>query len=139
MKFQTAAVIQKDGNKAKDYCALGERCFQEKHKFKRHVKSPRYPVCSWFLFLKEIVLRRLKRATLRILLHVMTMLTKLMCALSHLFYKGSDYMTVQYRHARSTVTVQYRHARSTLTILYRHARSTMTVLYCHARSTMTVL
>ena len=52
---------------------------------------------------------------------------------------GSDYMTVQYRHARSTVMVQYHHARSTLTVLYCHARSTLTVLYCHTRSTMTVL
>ena len=36
-------------------------------------------------FLKEMVLLRLKRATLRILLHVMTMLTKLMCALKVTF------------------------------------------------------
>ena len=45
------------------------------------MSSSRCPVCSWLLFFKEIVLLRLKRVTLRILLHVMTMLTKLMCAL----------------------------------------------------------
>ena len=44
-----------------------------------------YHVCSWLIFLKEIVLLRLKRVTLRILLHVMTMLTKLMCALKVTF------------------------------------------------------
>ena len=38
-----------------------------------------------YFFLKEMVLLRLKRATLRILLHVMTMLTKLMCALKVTF------------------------------------------------------
>ena len=42
-------------------------------------------------------------------------------------------MTVQYRHARSTVTVQYRHARSTMTVQYRHARSTLTVQQSHTR------
>ena len=31
MKFQTVEVIQCDRNKAKDYCALCERCFQEKN------------------------------------------------------------------------------------------------------------
>ena len=36
-------------------------------------------------FLKEMLLLRLKRVTLRILLHVMTMLTKLMCALKVTF------------------------------------------------------
>ena len=63
--------------------------FPRKHKFKRHVKSlmssTRCPVCSWLLFPKEMVLLRLKRVTLRILLHVMTMLTKLMCALKVTF------------------------------------------------------
>ena len=54
---------------------------RKKHKLKRHVESLSCPVCSWLLFLKEMVLPRLKRVTLRILLHVMTMLTKLMCAL----------------------------------------------------------
>ena len=49
---------------------------------------------------------------------------------------GSDYMTVQYRHARSTVTVQYRHARSTMTVQYRHARSTLTVQQSHTRITI---
>ena len=38
-----------------------------------------------YFFLKEMVLLRLKRATLRILLHVMTMLTKLICALKVTF------------------------------------------------------
>ena len=47
--------------------------------------SSRCPVCSWLLFPKEMVLLRLKRVTLRILLHVMTMLTKLMCALKVTF------------------------------------------------------
>ena len=28
-KFQTAKVIQKDGNKTKDYCALCKICFNE--------------------------------------------------------------------------------------------------------------
>ena len=49
------------------------------------MSSSRCPVCSWLLFLKEMVLLRLKRVTLRILLHVMTMLTKLMCALKVTF------------------------------------------------------
>ena len=56
--------------------------FPRKNKFKRHVKSlmssSRCPMCPWLLFLKEMVLLRLKRVTLRILLHVMT---KLMFAL----------------------------------------------------------
>ena len=43
------------------------------------------PVCSWLLFLKEMVLLRLKRVTLRILLHAMTMLTKVICALKVTF------------------------------------------------------
>ena len=46
--------------------------------------------------------------------------------LSHFGYLlGSDYMTVQYRHARSTVTVQYHHARSTVTVIYLHTVATL--------------
>ena len=47
----------------------------------------------------------------------------------YIYQKGSDQMTVQYRHARSTMTVQYRHARSTVTVLYCHTRNTMMLLY----------
>ena len=54
---------------------------KKKNKFKRHVKSQDV-LCP---HVKEMVLLRLKRATLRILLHVMTMLTKLMCALKVAF------------------------------------------------------
>ena len=58
---------------------------REKNKFKRHVKSQDVLCPHGYFFLKEMVLLRLKRATLRILLHVMTMLTKLMCALKVTF------------------------------------------------------
>ena len=49
------------------------------------MSSSRCTVCSWLLFPKEIDLLRLKGVTLRILLHAMTMLTKLMCALKVTF------------------------------------------------------
>jgi len=58
---------------------------KKKNKFKRHVKSQDVLCPHGYFFLKEMVLLRLKRATLRILLHVMTMLTKLMCALKVTF------------------------------------------------------
>ena len=58
---------------------------RKKNKFKRHVKSQDVLCPHGYFFLKEMVLLRLKRATLRILLHVMTMLTKLMCALKVMF------------------------------------------------------
>ena len=58
---------------------------KKKNKFKRHVKSQDVLCPHGYFFFKEMVLLRLKRATLRILLHVMTMLTKLMCALKVTF------------------------------------------------------
>ena len=58
---------------------------KKKNKFKRHVKSQDVLCPHGYFFLKEMVLLRLKRATLRILLHVMTMLTKLMCVLKVTF------------------------------------------------------
>ena len=79
MKFQTADVIQKDGNKEKDYCALCER------HVKSFMSSSSCHVCSRLLFLNKMVLLRLMMVTLRILLHVMTMLAKLKCALKVTF------------------------------------------------------
>ena len=67
MTFQTAEVMQKDGNKVKLSCVLNEHC-------------------SWLLFLKKMVLLRFRRVTLRVLLHVKTMLTKLLPALLSLFF-----------------------------------------------------
>ena len=58
---------------------------KKKNKFKRHVKSQDVLCPHGYFFLKKMVLLRLKRATLRILLHVMTMLTKLMFALKVTF------------------------------------------------------
>ena len=88
MKFPTAEV-NKRMEKFKDCCALCERCFHEKNKFKRHMislmSSLSCPVCSWLLFLEEMVLVRLKRVTPGILLHVLTMLTKVMCTLQVTF------------------------------------------------------
>ena len=43
-------------------------------------------MCSRLLFLNKMVLLRLMMVTLRILLHVMSMLAKLMCALNVTFF-----------------------------------------------------
>ena len=43
-------------------------------------------MCSQLLFLNKIVLLRLMMVTLRILLHVMSMLAKLMCAINVTFF-----------------------------------------------------
>ena len=80
MKFQTADVIQKNGNKEKDYCALCER------HVKSFMSSSSCHVCSRLLFLNKMALLRLMMVTLRILLHVMSMLAKLMCALNVTFF-----------------------------------------------------
>ena len=42
-------------------------------------------MCSKLLFLEELVYVRLKRVTLGIVLHVLTMLTKVMCTLKVAF------------------------------------------------------